>query len=163
MTVVGGGLPLLSNVQIQWGMEGKTLRQLGPWQDVTLDGWPWKNFSPYELRQRQDGNVTVYVPFLHKLSNLRKVYGKPMFITSYYRSPAYNAQISATKSLIGPHTTGRAVDIRVGRKNAYELTKLAMNQGFTGIGWDQKGGGRYVHLDDLSNGPGQPRPTVWSY
>lgn len=34
---------------------------------------------------------------------------------------------------------------------------------FTGIGIQQKGGDRYIHLDNLPNAPGQPRPTVWSY
>jgi hypothetical protein len=41
--------------------------------------------------------------------------------------------------------------------------RLALAKGFTGIGVQQKGGGRFIHLDNLPNGPGQPRPTVWSY
>lgn len=163
MTVVGGGNPFLRGDAMQQGMEGKTLRSLGPWQDVHTDAWSFKYFSPYELRERASGNVTIYLPFIRKLENLREAYGKPMIVTSYYRSPAYNAAISATKSMTGPHTTGRAVDIRIARGEAYALTKLAMNMGFTGIGWSQKGAGRYIHIDDLSNGPGQPRPTVWSY
>jgi hypothetical protein len=31
---------------------------------------------------------------------------------------------------------------------------------FTGIGIQQKGGARFIHLDDLT---GVGRPTVWSY
>lgn len=144
-------------------LEEYTMKDLGHWQNIRLNAFPFPNFSPYELRQRENGIVKVSLFFLEKLEQLRVSYGKPMIITSYYRSPAYNAEMSATKSLSGPHTTGRAVDVRIDRGDAFELTKLAMNQGFTGVGWSQKGRVRFVHLDDLDDAPGQPRPTVWSY
>jgi zinc D-Ala-D-Ala carboxypeptidase len=40
---------------------------------------------------------------------------------------------------------------------------LALEQGFTGIGVSQKGAIRFIHVDDLPDAPGQPRPTIWSY
>jgi hypothetical protein len=43
------------------------------------------------------------------------------------------------------------------------VLKLALEAGFTGIGVAQKGSGRFMHLDDLLNDEGQPRPTIWSY
>jgi zinc D-Ala-D-Ala carboxypeptidase len=36
---------------------------------------------------------------------------------------------------------------------------MALEAGFTGIGVQQKGTGRFLHLDTLEN----LRPTVWSY
>jgi len=37
---------------------------------------------------------------------------------------------------------------------------LALELGFTGIGVQQKGTGRFPHLDTLEE---PPRPNVWSY
>jgi hypothetical protein len=48
----------------------------------------------------------------------------------------------------------------VNRADAYRLAKLAFDHGFTGIGINQKGGGRFIHVDDLADAP---RPTIWSY
>jgi zinc D-Ala-D-Ala carboxypeptidase len=100
--------------------------------------------------------------FLEQLDELRHIYGKPLFVTSGYRCPEHNAKVSST-GLTGPHTTGRAADLRVDRAEALQLLKLALALGFTGIGVNQKGGGRFLHVDNLPNAPGQPRPTLWSY
>ena len=85
-------------------------------------------------------------------------------VTSGYRSPAYNAKVSKTGKA-GPHTTGRAVDIAVAGGEAHELIDAMKEFGFTGRGIRQRGGwaGRFVHLDDLENAPGVPRPRTWSY
>lgn len=117
--------------------------------------WRWPDFSPFELRQRQTGVVVIDPAFLDKLQELRDAYGKPMPVTSYYRSPEYNAVVSST-GRTGPHTTGRAVDIAVRGYEAAVLTGLAVDLGFTGFGWQQKGAGRFLHLDTLE-------PRSWSY
>jgi uncharacterized protein YcbK (DUF882 family) len=100
--------------------------------------------------------------FLEQLDELRHMYGKPLIITSGYRCPDHNAAVSAT-GRTGPHTTGRAADLRVDRRDALQLLKLALALNFTGIGVNQKGNGRFLHVDNLPNAHGQPRPTIWSY
>lgn len=100
--------------------------------------------------------------FLEELDTLRHEYGAPLVVSSGYRCPDHNSKVSST-GRTGPHTTGRAADLAVDRGNAHKLLRLAMNRGFTGIGVQQKGGARFIHLDNLPNAPGQPRPTVWSY
>jgi uncharacterized protein YcbK (DUF882 family) len=100
--------------------------------------------------------------FMDKIERLRVAYGKSLKVTSAARCPEHNAKVSGT-GRTGPHTTGRAIDLAVDRGDAYRLTQLAFELGFTGIGWQQKGGGRFVHIDDLQDAPGQPRPTCWSY
>jgi uncharacterized protein YcbK (DUF882 family) len=100
--------------------------------------------------------------FMERIEKLRIRYGKPMRVTSAARCPEYNAAVSSTGGK-GPHTTGRAIDIGVDRGDAYMVLKLALEAGFTGIGVAQKGSGRFMHLDDLLNDEGQPRPTIWSY
>ena len=44
------------------------------------------------------------------LDPLRKLYGKPIVVTSGYRSPALNSAVGGAKS--SQHTTGQAADIR---------------------------------------------------
>lgn len=99
--------------------------------------------------------------FMDKLDVAREKFG-PITISSAYRCPAYNEHISTT-GLKGPHTTGRASDILVSREEAYRLLLIAYEVGFTGIGIKQTGISRFLHFDDLTQGDGFPRPTVWSY
>ncbi|GAB2875812.1 hypothetical protein GCM10027180_02620 [Microbulbifer echini] len=85
-----------------------------------------------------------------------------MFINSGYRCPSHNARLNATMT----HTTGQAVDVSVAVSGAHKLMKIALAEGFTGIGVKQKGPirRRFLHLDDLDSIPGERvRPTVWSY
>lgn len=100
--------------------------------------------------------------FLQELDELRSRYGKPLIVSSGYRCPVHNSRVSSTGKA-GPHTTGRAADFAVDRGNALALLRVAIDMGFTGIGVQQKGGGRFLHLDNLPNAPGQPRPSIWSY
>jgi uncharacterized protein YcbK (DUF882 family) len=60
----------------------------------------------------------------------------------------------------GPHTTGRATDFGISHVRALELLRHAVGMAFTGIGINQKGSGRFIHLDDLDT---VPRPHIWTY
>lgn len=98
---------------------------------------------------------------MDRLLALRLAYGKPMPISSGYRDKTH--PIEAKKVTTGTHTTGRACDVAVTGKDAYRLVELAYQYGFTGIGINQKGSSRFVHLDDCGPAAGRPRPTMWSY
>lgn len=100
--------------------------------------------------------------FMEKVEQLRVAVGFPLPVTSAARCPDYNSQVSST-GRTGPHTTGRAIDLGVSGSRAHSVLASALMAGFTGIGVSQKGAARFIHLDDLPNGPGCPRPYVWSY
>lgn len=102
------------------------------------------------------------VDFMEKIEILRVRVGFPLPVTSAARCPKHNRSVSGTGD-DGPHTTGRAIDFGISRQQAYIVMREALTMGFTGIGIQQKGGGRFIHLDDLPDSPRQPRPTVWSY
>lgn len=129
--------------------------------------WPWRYFQADEIacRCQHDppcvgaGALLILPDFVSKLDALRAAYGRPLGVTSWYRSPVHNAKVSSTGTG-GPHTTGRAVDFAVSGADAYRLLRLACEQGFTGIGVSQKGAGRFLHLDDLETAG---RPWIWSY
>lgn len=102
--------------------------------------------------------------FIDKCDDLRDACGFPLKPSSGYRCPKHNKEVSTTGEF-GPHTTGRSVDFLVSRHRAHIVVREAMKLGFTGIGVSQKGDmtKRFIHLDDLPDAPGQPRPTLWSY
>lgn len=122
----------------------------------------WKHFDKNEFACRHCGENLTADDFIDKLDELREQCGFALPVTSGYRCPEHNTKVSHT-GLTGPHTTGRAVDFGVRGERAYKVVELAIRAGFTGIGMNQKGEARFVHLDDLPNAPGQPRPTCWSY
>ena len=121
----------------------------------------YPNFSKSEFDCKHSGFNQMKPDFMYKLQKLREAYGKPMRITSGYRHKTH--PIEAKKSKVGAHATGQAADIGVDRGDAYELLKLALELGFTGIGIQQKGSGRFIHLDTLEPSADFIRPTIWSY
>ncbi len=123
-----------------------------------MDWTKYPNFSESELRCSETGECRMQANFMQKLQALREAYGKPMAITSGYRAPQHS--VEASKSAPGTHTRGLAVDIAVSGQDCYDLMKLAMEHGFTGIGVAQRGSGRFLHIDTYKGGP---RPNVWSY
>lgn len=90
---------------------------------------------------------------------------RPMVISSAYRCPEHNNRVSST-GYDGPHTSGKAIDIRVSGKDAWDLMGVASSYEFTGVGVAQKGNhqSRFIHLDLLSDEETKgPRPWIWSY
>lgn len=121
----------------------------------------WRHFTEAEMRCRETGECRMDDAFMAKLDELREAFGKPLTVTSGFRSAAHS--IERKKDRPGVHTTGTACDFGVSGADAYRLMFLAMQMGFRGIGVQQKGTGRFVHVDMAPDAPGQPRPTVWSY
>jgi zinc D-Ala-D-Ala carboxypeptidase len=123
-----------------------------------MDWTKYPNFKADEFKCSHCGKNEMKPDFMAKLQALRTTYGKPMRVTSGYRCPQH--PIEAKKAAPGAHASGCAVDIGVEGADAHRLLTLAMAAGFTGIGVQQKGTGRFLHLDTLTAGT---RPTVWSY
>jgi zinc D-Ala-D-Ala carboxypeptidase len=99
--------------------------------------------------------------FMHKLDMLRELIKSPIILSSAYRCPEHNARVSST-GLTGPHTTGCAVDISCRGAEAHKLLQAIIAIGFTGIGVNQKGNSRFIHVDNLT-APKYPRANLWSY
>jgi hypothetical protein len=131
-------------------------------EDVPAEVWRWPNFTPFEFECKGSHRLVIVPAFMDRLQALRAAAAIPFPVSSGYRSPEHNARVSATGAT-GPHTTGRAVDINIEGADAFKVVRLALAHGFTGIGIAQKGAGRFIHLDDLIDGPASPRPRIWSY
>lgn len=118
-------------------------------------------FNESELACPCCGETAYNDETLVKLNALRHECGFPFIVSSAYRCRSYNNRKGYTQT----HATGHAIDIVVSHDRAYEVLTKARQFGFTGIGVSQKGepSKRFIHLDDLPNAVGRPRPHVWSY
>lgn len=119
----------------------------------------YPNFNANEFKCSHCGSEGIKESLLDKLQAMRTEYGKPMRITSGYRCPKH--PIESVKTTPGAHALGLAADIGVEGAEAHRVLALAMKHGFNGIGVQQKGSGRFIHVDVRSNE--LPSPAVWSY
>lgn len=117
-----------------------------------------KYFTEAEFKCSHCGVAQMDQAFIDRLNELRQECGFAFRVSSGYRCPEH--PIEAKKATSGAHTTGKAADIAVEGRQAHELLKQAMDMNFKGIGVQQKGAGRFIHLDDWT---APNRPTVWSY
>lgn len=122
-----------------------------------MDWTLYPNFTEAELQCKHTGRCQMDTGFMARLQKLRELYDRPMRITSGYRDPSHPAE--ASKSEPGEHTTGHAVDVAVQGPAALDLIAAALMCGFTRIGVQQKGEGRFIHLGDSPDFP----PGIWSY
>lgn len=125
-----------------------------------------KYFSHKELKCKHTGENKFDPEFLELLSKIRKECDFPFAISSAYRSPQH--PIEQRKNHAGAHTTGKAVDIICRGNKAVKVISVALANGITRIGIQQKGSGRFIHIDactqdDFPEIENYPEETIWSY
>jgi hypothetical protein len=129
--------------------------------DVPMAGWRWSSFSPREIACKGTGKVLVNFDALDKLQALRDRLGKPLILTSAYRSPEHNRRVGGAKN--SKHMEGIAFDVRMDNHDPHEFEAAARAVGFTGFGYYVKSG--FMHIDTgPSRSWGQPWPltaTAW--
>jgi uncharacterized protein YcbK (DUF882 family) len=111
-------------------------------------------FTSDEMKCQHCGAENWDQEFMEWLDVVRHAYGKPMVVTSGYRCPEH--PIEKKKSKPGAHSTGRAVDIKVGGADAIKLIEIASSMGCKRIGVNQN---VFVHLDRDDSKPS----ALWTY
>lgn len=117
-----------------------------------------KYFTEEELACQHCGVRNMDAHFMELMDDIRERAGFPFVVTSGYR--CVDHPIEARKSAPGAHTTGKAIDIAVYGGRALRLIELAQQAGIKRIGVNQKGSGRFIHLDVCDD---RPSPAIWSY
>ena len=121
-----------------------------------------KYFSEDELACQHCGEYHFDEGFLAKLDAIREECGFPFPVSSGFRCvehPIEARKIEQGKPR-GAHTYGKAIDIAVTGERAIKLLEVAIRHGVKRIGVNQKGSGRFIHLDGCDE---LPNPVIWSY
>lgn len=126
------------------------MKEYAHWRDYPMEGWRWPNFKPSELRSKSDDKLMINEDAMDKLQALRTLLGKPMFVTSAYRSPAHNKRIGGAKHSM--HMEARAFDIQMHNHDIVQFEAAARHVGFTGFGFYKTSG--FMHIDTA-------RPREW--
>jgi len=108
----------------------------------------WPDFSPEEIACRGDGSLLIDPPAMDKLQALRSLLGKPVIVTSGYRTPEHNEEEGGEPGSL--HLQARAFDISFLNHDPAELEAAARKVGFTGFGRYPARG--IIHVDT-----GRPR------
>lgn len=114
------------------------------WQDYPWPADRWPNFSPQELACRGTGLLMLDMDAMDKLQALRTRLGRPIIITSAYRSPQHNAAVGGARNSF--HMRGQAFDVRMENHDPTAFIAAAEAVGFTGIGTYPRSG--FIHVDN---------------
>ena len=124
--------------------------------------WTSKYFSYDEMKCKCGcGEAPMDNDFMYLLDSIREGMGKPLYISSGYRCA--NHPIEKKKLRPGAHSTGKAADLLVDGEDAQRVLLAALLLEFNRIGIQQKGSGRFIHLDTATEEDGFPAPALWSY
>ena len=119
-------------------------------------------FRPKELACKCGCGTSGFdLDFLATLNTIREECGFSFPLSSAYRCPQH--PIEARKKSPGSHSSGKAVDVLCNGEKALEVISVAQKHGIKRIGVQQKGGGRFIHLDGCTEDEGFTVPAFWSY
>lgn len=104
------------------------------------------HFSRAEFRCRDGSEHAIDCRLLAMLEGLRAVIGRPITITSGYRSPDYNRQVGGASNSM--HLRGMAADFKVAGLSPEQVYDIADRlYPVSGLGVYPRGEGGWVHLD----------------
>lgn len=96
--------------------------------------------------------------FLSIMDDIREEVNTPLAVTSGYRCPVHNNNVSST-GYAGPHTTGRAIDIKCTDSTLRRaLVKAGLDRGMR-----VTPAKTFIHFDDLNNHPAFDKDVMWWY
>tara|TARA_R100001377_G_scaffold66585_1_gene41841 strand:+ start:1883 stop:2278 length:396 start_codon:yes stop_codon:yes gene_type:complete len=123
------------------------------WKEVPRNdsSWPWRFFKPSELACRGSGSLLVVPSFIDACERLRSLFASPLTCNSSYRSRRHNALIGGSSNSV--HKLGLAADFSTRNIDRDLLLRLALEQGWTGIGKYNT----FLHLDRRP----QKRISTW--
>lgn len=110
---------------------------------VNASEWRWPSFSPREIACKGTGQLVVDDEAMDKLQKLRDTLGKPLILTSAYRSPSHNKRVGGAKK--SRHMKGEAFDVMMTNHDPHMFEVAARAAGFSGFGFYQKSG--FMHID----------------
>jgi zinc D-Ala-D-Ala carboxypeptidase len=113
------------------------------WSQVprTWSAWPWQWFSPKECACKGTGKLSISDRLIGKLDLLRSRLGRPLSVSSVFRTAYHNAKVSGSPRSM--HLFGLAADISIINQDKKLILTLAKDLGFTGFGYYRS----FLHCD----------------
>ena len=118
-------------------------REYAHYKNFPKAKWRWSDFTPRELRSKSDNRLMIDPDSMDKLQALRTLIGKPMRVTSAYRSAAHNEKVGGVPS--SEHLKAKAYDIQMEGHDPAQFEAAGREVGFTGFGFYEKQG--FIHID----------------
>lgn len=117
----------------------------------------YPNFKKEEFDCSATGENNMQHEFMSKLQAIRTEFGKPIKVTSGFRSKQHPIEARKTTSN-GEHTQGNCADIYCDNgADRFRLISLALKHGITRIGVAKS----FLHLG--IGGVGLPNNVIWEY
>lgn len=117
----------------------------------------YPNFTKAEFDCKETGENNMQHEFMVKLQAIRSEFGKPLKVTSGFRSKRHSVELKKTTSN-GEHTQGMCADIYCDNSaDRFRLVQLALKHGITRIGIAKN----FLHLG--IGGVGLPNNVIWEY
>ena len=117
----------------------------------------YSNFKKEEFDCKHTGENDMQHEFMIKLQAIRLEFGRPLKVTSGFRSKKHPIEARKTSSN-GEHTQGNCADIYCDNGfDRFKLINIAIKHGITRIGVAKN----FLHLG--IGGVGLPNNVIWEY
>ena len=110
--------------------------------EIPLNGWPYRYFRPNEVACKGTGKILVNEDALAALDNLRTHLGHSIRLSSAYRSPYHNSKIGGAPR--SSHLEGHAFDVQLQGRDKETIRNVAQQVGFKGFGMRYQ---TFIHID----------------
>jgi len=113
------------------------------------------NYNEFDSPDEPGSGKHMDSDLLIMIDKAREIYGKPMRITSGYRTEDHNQKVGGVSS--SSHLKGLAIDVACIRsKDRFEMLAALIEVGFNRIGV----AGTFIHVDTDKN---KSQNVIWTY
>ena len=113
------------------------------------------SYNEFDSPDEEGSGMNMDHDLLTMIDKAREIYGKPMHVTSGYRTENHNRKVGGVDS--SSHLKGLAIDVACVRSNdRFEMLTALIEVGFNRIGV----AGTFIHVDTDKN---KSQNVIWTY
>ena len=112
-------------------------------------------YEEFDSPDIQGSGQLMDTKLLNMIDEAREIYGKPIHVTSGYRTEAHNSKVGGVDS--SSHLKGLAIDVACVRSDdRFKMLNALLEVGFNRIGI----AGTFIHIDIDKN---KSQNVIWTY
>jgi len=113
------------------------------------------SYNEFDSPDEEGSGRNMDYDLLNMIDKARELYGKPIVVTSGFRTESHNKKVGGVSS--SSHLKGLAIDVACVRsKDRFEMLTALMEVGFNRIGV----GSTFIHVDIDKN---KSQNVIWTY